>query len=344
MKKSTEIDVKLDDQNLLITENDITDLFGIKTLSRSAENCINNFIKATSVGVGRITKPLITVIQAYADSKASTIKLEAQLRAAEEWKKLSIQTAVALQEENLKEGEIQLAQRAMEGNYYAMIKRQNNREKVCGYALNQLRQENLFSLATESHIEDDWLSMFWKTVEDKSDQDIQKIFSRILAGECVKPGSFSARLLHILSVTTSREASFFQAICGMAISDEYGSMLLEPIAEFDNFLEEELFKFIGTDNNVIADLESLGLLSRGLNVAFLPEEEGTVKRIGNKEFVVKIIDKKLLDENGHILTGIPLTLPAEELRNILFIDLNESYLDALLKFLKLHIGIELVPV
>src|SRR5260370_30873449 len=44
-----------------------------------------------------------------------------------------------------------------------------------------------------SEIEDDWLNLFARLAEDKSSEELQALFGRILAGGIRRPGSFSLR-------------------------------------------------------------------------------------------------------------------------------------------------------
>lgn len=57
-----------------------------------------------------------------------------------------------------------------------------------------------------SEIESDWLNMFARFSEDKSSEELQTLFGKILAGEIRQPGSFSLRTLQFFSVLTKTEA------------------------------------------------------------------------------------------------------------------------------------------
>jgi hypothetical protein len=221
------------------------------------------------------------------------------------------------------------------------LETQEIREKVGYYLVEELQNLDHKEIWIKE-IDSDWLTLFWSTVEKKSSEDIQRIYARILAGECLRPGSHSSRLLHILSIMTQKDAQAFELICNISIQDEGGVFLIEPIEEFDNFLEAEIVSHEELGDFVIEDLESLGLLGRAKMVAFHEDENGTKKNIGGVVCTLNIVDSELLNENMHYITGIPFTKPAEELRSIISLEQNKAYFAALSKFALEHLGLELV--
>lgn len=61
----------------------------------------------------------------------------------------------------------------------------------------------------ERSVEPDWLRRYWADAELVSQADVQELYGRILAGEHVKPGSFSLRTLHVLRNLDQETAEFF---------------------------------------------------------------------------------------------------------------------------------------
>jgi hypothetical protein len=238
---------------------------------------------------------------------------------------------------------IQLAHRSCNREALESIQAQGIREKVAYYLMEELQNIDRDEVLN-ADIDNDWLTLFWSTVERKSSEDIQRIYARILAGECLRPGSHSSRLLHILSIMTQRDAKAFELICNMSIQDEGGVFLIEPVEEFDNFLEVEIANQSEFSDFVIADLESLGLLGRASMIAFHEDEDGTQKDIGGVACMLKIVDSKRLADNQQYITGIPFTKPAEELRSIICLAQNKPYFNALRKFSLAHLGVDLIPI
>lgn len=58
----------------------------------------------------------------------------------------------------------------------------------------------------QSEIDDDWLNLFARLAEDKSSEELQGLFGRILGGEIRKPGSFSLRTIQFPSTLSKDDA------------------------------------------------------------------------------------------------------------------------------------------
>jgi len=74
------------------------------------------------------------------------------------------------------------------------------------------------SIREEDIIEDDWLNAFEKEATQKSSEDMQRIFGRILAGEIRKPSSYSIRTVKILGEMDTRVANSFRRFCSLCVS------------------------------------------------------------------------------------------------------------------------------
>ncbi|PKO54323.1 MAG: hypothetical protein CVU26_02485 [Betaproteobacteria bacterium HGW-Betaproteobacteria-2] len=87
-------------------------------------------------------------------------------------------------------------------------KRQRNIESINDKALNELPEE-----ANGVPPNEDWMQEFYNLCQDVSDDDLQIIWARILAGEVSTPGQFSIRALQILKTLSTREATLFFNYC-----------------------------------------------------------------------------------------------------------------------------------
>ena len=67
-------------------------------------------------------------------------------------------------------------------------------------------------------INDDWLNAFETEARQKSTEEMQALFGKILAGEIRKPGSYSTRTIKILGSLDQNIASHFMKLCSMCIS------------------------------------------------------------------------------------------------------------------------------
>lgn len=63
-----------------------------------------------------------------------------------------------------------------------------------------------------------WTSSYSEAAQDISDEDMQEMWARILAGEVEKPGSTSVRTLAILRNLDQSTAKSFRRLCSLAVS------------------------------------------------------------------------------------------------------------------------------
>lgn len=87
--------------------------------------------------------------------------------------------------------------------------KQHNIESVIDHAYEMLEQEG--SCSAEP-VEQGWINRFFDSVADISDEDLQKLWGKVLAGEIKQPNSYSLRTLEALKNMSKYEAELFQKI------------------------------------------------------------------------------------------------------------------------------------
>lgn len=128
--------------------------------------------------------------------------------------------------------------------------RQSNMEAIATKALPELKEE-----ADPEAIDDDWIVNFFDKCRIVSDDEMQQLWSRVLAGEGNVPGSFSRRTVNLLSDLEKSEAERFASLCGFSWTIGRGTEV--PLV-FD--VEEEIYKKRGIHFNVLSHLDSIGLV------------------------------------------------------------------------------------
>ena len=105
-----------------------------------------------------------------------------------------------------------------------IIREQINLDKTSAIAANELKKEKFDSSAEQSAedgeervINDDWLNGFEEEARQKSTEDMQLLFGRILAGEIRKPGTYSIRAVKILGQLDQNVAILFKRLCSLCI-------------------------------------------------------------------------------------------------------------------------------
>lgn len=109
-------------------------------------------------------------------------------------------------------------------------KRILNIHKACQRASNILGEENLNDSSNDdSPYEDDWISTWENEACQKSSEDMQERFARMLAGEIKRPGTFSIRSVRLLGQIDQETASAFKILCSGCISYDhpFGSKVIE---------------------------------------------------------------------------------------------------------------------
>jgi hypothetical protein len=85
---------------------------------------------------------------------------------------------------------------------------QTNMEDIAFQAMPALEDTAQFE-----HMDDDWITNFFDKCRMISDEQMQQVWSKVLAGEANHPGSFSKRTVTLLGAMDKKDASLFTALC-----------------------------------------------------------------------------------------------------------------------------------
>lgn len=78
------------------------------------------------------------------------------------------------------------------------------------FAAEDLNEDDIFS---DEPVDFDWLMRFFDAVGNISNEELQKLWGNVLAGEVKNPGNFSLRTLDIVRNMTQKEAKLFNDFC-----------------------------------------------------------------------------------------------------------------------------------
>lgn len=98
----------------------------------------------------------------------------------------------------------------------AAVRKQVNIENIFQYAADELSQKEAVS---PEPVDVDWTTRFIGIAEDVSDENMQRIWAKILAGEVEQPNSYSKRTLEVVKNLTQREAILFQRVAPSIVWD-----------------------------------------------------------------------------------------------------------------------------
>ena len=106
---------------------------------------------------------------------------------------------------NVSESEQSLGAIAESAEKFQSEKRMANMQSIVGQAIEQMPEQ-----VPDTPVNHDWTARFFDNAKDVSDEEMQKLWAKLLAGEVERPGSVSLRTLDILRNMTQKEAELFE--------------------------------------------------------------------------------------------------------------------------------------
>jgi hypothetical protein len=192
-------------------------------------------------------------------------------------------------------------------------KKQDNIEEITRKAIPLLSES-----ANPVAIEDDWIANFFDKCRIISDDEMQVLWSKVLAGEANSPGRFSKRTVNSLGSLDKRDAEIFAAVCGFVweLGESY------PLI-FD--YQASIYIERGVNFGTLSHLDDIGLISfesAGLRKTKLPREVvatyyGTPLRIEFKKAADNELEigMAIMTRTGQQLSGICGARPVEDFFN-----------------------------
>ena len=199
-------------------------------------------ISLVNVNLGELSKPANTLIKKVSDAVGGCFapwQIKRVAKAEAEASLIKAGSDIQISE---------LHRRAMHRFIEEEAKRQSNMEDITTKALPQLNDK-----ADPSQIEDDWVTNFFEKCRIVSDDEMQKLWSRVLSGEANVPGTYSKRTVNFLSDLDKTEAKLFSNLCGFGWA--IGKVV--PLV-FD--VQGDIYNNKGIKFDSLSHLESIGLI------------------------------------------------------------------------------------
>jgi uncharacterized repeat protein (TIGR03899 family) len=161
--------------------------------------------------------------------------------------------------------------------------KQLNIENITSFAAHDLKNE---VSVTDEPIDDDWRNRFFKIAEDISNEEMQALWGKVLAGELKQPKSFSLRTLDALRNLAQNEANSFIRVAQFAVSAENSSFVLANLITDPTLTR----KFHLTYSDILLMQELGFLLSTDVEFEAHPDESprGGILKIGEHCLIHKI--------------------------------------------------------
>lgn len=250
-------------------------LINLGDLSKPADTLIEKI----SEGLGGAFKPW--QIRRVASAEADAYKIEALCK---------IETT-------------ELEHRALKRLMYEEAKMQKNMESIISQSLPQLDES-----AKPEEIEEDWITYFFNKCRTVSDEEMQKIWARILAGEANEPGKFSKRTVNFMESLDKQDALFFTKLCAFNWTFDNIQPLIYDIGA-------EIYSENGINFGILNHLDAIGLISfenvSGFRRRYFPQM--TVAIYDNVSYAIKFPKEK---DNDLLLGNVLLTSIGREIASI----------------------------
>jgi uncharacterized repeat protein (TIGR03899 family) len=238
-----------------------------------APKLLIKLIDAIQKGVGTATAPYFTRKNAEALADGESYRIKKLVSTMEEVKQLGTcfdfkDGQLTFHTEQLAEGD--LDKRYLLRTEFQGAKKQQNVENVTSAAVEELLSDpEVESYSPEEPLDADWISKFFSAIEDVSDEEMQRLWGKVLAGEVKQPKSFGLRTLEFLKTLSKTEAEVFAKVAQFSaigadkefIGDFQKGKLLEKFNV--SFLDILLLKELGI------------LLPETLMIKFFPKEHPT---------------------------------------------------------------------
>ncbi len=197
------------------------------------------------LNIGEFAKPIDTFICKISDAIGVVFEPTQMKRIAKAEIKIDKMKALAKIEAQ------SIEERAIERLLHKEVKKQENIESIIDSASSQLEEH-----AEVDKLSKDWLTMFFDKAESFSDEQMRLLWSKILAGEANKAGTFSKRTLEIISNIEKADAQLFSVFCQFLWRNAFGEFLPMIFNEDDKVYSSE-----GINYESLSHLASIGLIT-----------------------------------------------------------------------------------
>ncbi len=227
-----------------------------------------------------------------------------------------------------------------------VVKEQINLDNITSKAVEELESQDVEEEAdtSEKSINDDWLNTFEKEASQKSTDEMQTMFAKILAGEIKTPDSYSIKTLKLLGELDSSVANLFVKFCSCCMVLQINTQNTDRKQIIDarvcslgenagsNSLQDYGFSF-----NQLNILNEYGLIISDYNsqvdygFSVINGEPLLPFSISGKDWVLE--PKQDFDLKAEVkVSGVQLSRAGKELYPIIETIINEKYESALSKY------------
>ena len=269
-----------------------------------------------------LEKPATKLIEVVSDAVGTvytdTLGVNAEVR-----RKLKI--AEAEQEIQLMQSDTdnEIVKRTQQRLAIQEIRRQENIEEIVSGAM-----EHLPESVSDEKPSVDWTTAFFNIAQDVSSEEVQTLWSKILAGEVSNPGTYSRRTLETLKTLSKNEADTFVKL---------NSFVFGTYTVFKLGSDSTTLTPFGFGHSEWKKMHETGLVATEETLRVVLPTPTPIFQIGNKSVIFTSEDNREITLNVKQLTGV-----GSQLAKIINTVPNEKYLEGLTEhYKKQNIGVEI---
>lgn len=195
------------------------------------------------INLSELSKPATVLIEKISDAVGGIFKPYQIKRIAKA--EVEAEKIRALANIEIKE----LQQRALVRFVAEETKKQVNIESIAAKSINDLNDD-----AHPENIEDDWISNFFDKCRLISNDEMQNLWARVLAGEANNPGTYSKRTVDFIHSIDRSDARLFTSLCSyMWFLTNFVPLIYD--------VQDEIYTKSGITFNSLQHLDEIGLIS-----------------------------------------------------------------------------------
>lgn len=258
-----------------------------------------------------------SIIYENGELKLIVDKSQEEIENVEIVQKLDEQKSITNNIENIEEANTNIKLALEDKEEYKKIKKENNLYNTLNFTMNEFENISKDEVSDEK-VDKDWITRFFDTVENISNESLQMLWAKILAGEIKKPNTYSLRTLELLKNLSFKDAELFSKIGNLSIQNQTRT------TTFIMSNKDTLEKF-GINFSEILSLQDLDLIHPSSLLSYTIKEQAndTLIYLFYGKDLIKIDLKKNTKINvpSYSLTsiGVELLSLVERVRNDLYI-------------------------
>ncbi len=198
------------------------------------------------INIGELSKPAVVLIEKISDALGGLFK---------PWQTVRVARADAQAEGIRAAAQIEITdlhRRALTRFVAEQAQRQANMESITRKALDDLEDE-----ARPEEIQNDWISNFFDKCRLISDEEMQNLWAKVLAGEANTPGKYSRRTVNLLGSLDKGDATLFRNLCCFAWNFGDEGEWFPLIYDY----KASMYTSMGLTFNGLTHLDAIGLIT-----------------------------------------------------------------------------------